>query len=150
MRPFMLKSEIFHNLFLVFSDNMDLSLNGQFGGKTSKIQILDQVCQICNDAATSHKHFGGSYSCYSCRAFFRRIVRKSKTNPCRNYRNCEINIENRKNCGYCRFQKCLKSGMDPDLVMTKEDIMEKKEKVRLIVSNNLPANHTTKYQQKLR
>ena len=48
------------------------------------------------DLANTHKHFGGSASCFSCRAFFRRSVRNRKPTNCQDgHQSCHINIKSR-------------------------------------------------------
>ena len=41
---------------------------------------------------------------------------------------CVIDRKTRRNCQYCRFQKCLSIGMKATWVLTEEDKFEKKEK----------------------
>ena len=41
---------------------------------------------------------------------------------------CVIDKKTRRNCQYCRFQKCLSIGMKATWVLTEEDKFEKKEK----------------------
>ena len=37
------------------------------------------TCHVCGDKASTHKHYGSRQKvCYSCRAFFRRCVKKRK------------------------------------------------------------------------
>ena len=52
--------------------------------------------------------------CPSCRAFFRRAVqnRYYEIFMCTTkLKNCVVNLQTRKSCQYCRFQKCLNAGM---------------------------------------
>ena len=99
------------------------TLVGHFGVQINKKRRKDilknAVCQICSDAANEYKHFGGSNICFSCKAFFRRAVRSQREKKCKQFGDCKINFVNRKSCHYCRFQKCLKAGMDPKWVMSK-------------------------------
>ena len=55
------------------------------------------------------------------RAFFRRSVDKAHTYHCQEGRNCFIDITTRRNCQYCRFQKCLNSGMKTNWVLSKDE-----------------------------
>ena len=81
-----------------------------------------------SDLANTHKHFGGAASCFSCRAFFRRIVHKKEPRKCQGgYQNCVIDIKTRALCAYCRFQKCLSVSMDPQRVMKGKDLQGKKK-----------------------
>ena len=80
------------------------------------------------DLANTHKHFGGAASCFSCRAFFRRTVRKKEPTKCQGgHKNCVIDLKTRALCALCRFQKCLSVGMDPQRVMKGEELQDKKK-----------------------
>ncbi|XP_054168070.1 thyroid hormone receptor beta-like [Oppia nitens] len=80
-----------------------------------------KVCRVCGDRAKSY-HFGG-ISCDSCKAFFRRSVQNDAflNFHCPYERHCEITINSRKSCQYCRFHKCLSIGMEKSWVMTEEE-----------------------------
>ena len=88
------------------------------------------LCPICKDGdAGHHKHYGGS-ACISCRAFFRRAVHNNayKNFRCpiinKNYVKlgkipvCDINSKSWNSCRFCRFEKCLASGLRISLVLT--------------------------------
>jgi len=95
-------------------------------------------CPVCGGPAPDHIHFGGQ-SCYSCRAFFRRTsVKPHSKFRCRTGKHdCKIST-GVKSCISCRLQRCLKIGMDPNLVRGKkckkeedlnsDDMLEKFEK----------------------
>ena len=40
-----------------------------------KDRVFIEICKVCGDSASAHIHYGGR-SCPSCRAFFRRSVKK--------------------------------------------------------------------------
>jgi len=78
-------------------------------------------CPICSEVCVNHLHYGG-ISCYSCKAFFRRSVTSpsKKTSRCRRGNgNCDLKLHLRNNCPFCRFMKCLSTGMKPELVLSK-------------------------------
>eukprot|EP00094_Tigriopus_californicus_P002846 TCALIF_02744-PA protein Name:"Similar to nhr-7 Nuclear hormone receptor family member nhr-7 (Caenorhabditis elegans)" AED:0.09 eAED:0.09 QI:0/0.66/0.5/0.75/1/1/4/411/616 len=89
------------------------------------------VCLICGDQAIRHVHYGGR-CCFSCKAFFRRAVNwhnsKVKLFQCRNVQNCRIDIKSRKCCQYCRFQKCLDTGMNPSWVLSDDERQQRFQK----------------------
>ena len=70
------------------------------------------LCTVCSDEASGF-HSGGQPTCPACRVFFRRQAVRRNVPICEFGGNCEITIENRGNCRYCRYQKCLRIGMDP-------------------------------------
>jgi len=76
---------------------------------------LTVECGVCHGPAPDHIHFGAR-CCYSCRAFFRRTAARSEFLTCRSsLRTCEITSSSKK-CIACRYDKCLKIGMKPELV----------------------------------
>ncbi|XP_067865811.1 retinoic acid receptor RXR-beta-A isoform X5 [Heterodontus francisci] len=75
---------------------------------------LRRICAICGDRS-SGKHYG-VYSCEGCKGFFKRTVRKDLTYTCRDSKDCYIDKRQRNRCQYCRYQKCLASGMKREAV----------------------------------
>ncbi len=71
-------------------------------------------CTICGDRA-SGKHYG-VYSCEGCKGFFKRTVRKELTYACRENRDCIIDKRQRNRCQFCRYMKCLSTGMRREAV----------------------------------
>jgi len=69
-------------------------------------------CPVCHEKAGKHSYYGGRV-CPSCRAFFRRAVQSKYYEIffCTKGESCEINLTTRKSCQFCRFKKCLESGM---------------------------------------
>ncbi len=82
-------------------------------------------CSVCGDVAPDHMHYGG-VACFSCRAFFRRSVDKAHLYECQEQARCHIDVTTRRHCQYCRYQKCLHSGMKPTWVLNEE---EKRERI---------------------
>lgn len=80
------------------------------------------ICAICGDKA-SGKHYG-VYSCEGCKGFFKRTVRKDLTYACRDDKNCMIDKRQRNRCQYCRYMKCLASGMK------REAVQEERQRVK--------------------
>ncbi|TRY67251.1 hypothetical protein TCAL_02930 [Tigriopus californicus] len=78
-----------------------------------------KICAVCfGEAETYHLNYGAS-ACFSCRAFFRRTIQRSR-NPsfhCKNGGMCEINVKTRRKCQACRFRNCITAGMQPDQVL---------------------------------
>uniref|UniRef100_A0A8C0F744 Nuclear receptor domain-containing protein n=1 Tax=Bubo bubo TaxID=30461 RepID=A0A8C0F744_BUBBB len=66
-----------------------------------------------NPIASPHlagKHYG-VYSCEGCKGFFKRTIRKDLTYTCRDNKDCVVDKRQRNRCQYCRYQKCLATGM---------------------------------------
>ncbi|KAB0394378.1 hypothetical protein E2I00_013359, partial [Balaenoptera physalus] len=68
-----------------------------------------RLCAICGDRS-SGKHYG-VYSCEGCKGFFKRTIRKDLTYSCRDNKDCTVDKRQRNRCQYCRYQKCLATGM---------------------------------------
>ncbi|KAI1715196.1 zinc finger, c4 type (two domains) domain-containing protein [Ditylenchus destructor] len=78
--------------------------------KTALMAVNASRCLVCADLAWN-KHFG-SLSCNACAAFFRRTVSRQKSYICRRGKNCSVQgNEPRHMCRFCRFQRCIQSGM---------------------------------------
>ena len=105
------------------------------------------MCVICGDRA-SGKHYG-VYSCegckvnylgqliivlssYSFQGFFKRTVRKELTYACRENRACLIDKKQRNRCQYCRYNKCLQSGMK------REAVQEERARGKMVITENDP------------
>ena len=52
-------------------------------------------CQVCEDVANDHIHYGAT-TCYSCRAFFRRSITAHAHYKCAKNNNCVINPQTRQ------------------------------------------------------
>ncbi|XP_041314004.1 retinoic acid receptor RXR-beta-like, partial [Pyrgilauda ruficollis] len=74
----------------------------------------ERLCSICRDRS-SGKHYGVS-SCEGCKGFFKRTIRKDLTYTCRDNRECVVDKRQRNRCQYCRYQKCLATGMKREAV----------------------------------
>ncbi|KAM4020015.1 retinoic acid receptor RXR-beta [Anomaloglossus baeobatrachus] len=73
-----------------------------------------RLCSICGDRS-SGKHYG-VYSCEGCKGFFKRTIRKDLTYTCRDNKDCIVDKRQRNRCQYCRYQKCLATGMKREAV----------------------------------
>lgn len=67
-------------------------------------------CQVCS-APSSGLHFG-AVTCEGCKGFYRRHATGKVKLQCTANGNCEINSVSRNACRACRFEKCVKIGMD--------------------------------------
>uniref|UniRef100_A0AC35TQM7 Nuclear receptor domain-containing protein n=1 Tax=Rhabditophanes sp. KR3021 TaxID=114890 RepID=A0AC35TQM7_9BILA len=78
-------------------------------------------CAICSSESDGIHY--GIISCRSCNAFFRRSIAtdKKKSYICRHGNNCVIDSLMRCSCRACRYNKCLKAGMNPSAVQPKRD-----------------------------
>jgi len=99
---------ITHQVPFVATGDNHRSVSG--GDITTRLPVLTSVeCVVCSDKS-SGKHYG-QFTCEGCKSFFKRSVRRNLIYTCRASRTCPIDQHHRNQCQYCRFKKCLKSGM---------------------------------------
>ncbi|UJR34164.1 hypothetical protein I4U23_021572 [Adineta vaga] len=73
------------------------------------------VCQVCHKSG-AQRHFGG-ICCAPCKMFFRRNVQYNLENQqCQFGDSCDVTVNTRHICRICRFKKCLKIGMEKELL----------------------------------
>uniref|UniRef100_A0A7E4VDP7 Nuclear receptor domain-containing protein n=1 Tax=Panagrellus redivivus TaxID=6233 RepID=A0A7E4VDP7_PANRE len=77
-------------------------------------------CVVCGDRACSHYYYGVA-ACHGCKCFFWRSVKQQVQYKCRYEGNCDITVNARNACRYCRFQRCIRAGMQPESVRVKKD-----------------------------
>lgn len=82
---------------------------------------------ICGGRACSHYYYGVA-ACHGCKCFFWRSVKQKAQYFCRYDKNCNINENARNSCRYCRFQRCLQVGMQPESVKITKDEKPKGKK----------------------
>ena len=95
-----------------------------------------KVCYICKETTTKeHCIHYGALACFSCRAFFRRAhqgmqdkgltddgKRKLPEFVCKKSGRCNVTTKTRRRCQKCRYDLCLKAGMQPEAVMTDDQV----------------------------
>merc|ERR1739838_627953 len=100
------------------------------GGTNQPSKTLDTFlpCNVCGERAGKHSYYGGEV-CPSCRAFFRRSVQSgyNATYCCVRDGSCQVTLKTRKNCQFCRYKLCLKSGMKTTWVLSEEERKKKFE-----------------------
>ena len=80
--------------------------------KTTLLAIENEICQICSSSKTVGLHYG-AVTCEACKKFFIRCSEKINYAPIckRKTSDCILTPENRT-CFRCRYDKCIKLGMD--------------------------------------
>ncbi|CBY06877.1 unnamed protein product [Oikopleura dioica] len=71
-------------------------------------------CKVCGDKS-SGVHYG-QRTCEGCKGFFRRVEKSHSKIACNADGNCEVNIQTRNRCQFCRFKKCIAVGMSRSAV----------------------------------
>ncbi|CAH1788403.1 unnamed protein product [Owenia fusiformis] len=75
-----------------------------------------QLCAVCGDNAAC-QHYGVR-TCEGCKGFFKRTVQKNAKYVCLADKNCPVDKRRRNRCQFCRFQKCMATGMVKEVVRT--------------------------------
>ncbi|CAD6194360.1 unnamed protein product [Caenorhabditis auriculariae] len=91
-------------------------------------------CLVCEMTA-SGQHFGVR-CCRACAAFFRRTLNMSLRYKCRFERKCEVTLNKRYSCRFCRFEKCQKLGMKREMVQIGKRTEVKMEHEEVDVNND--------------
>ncbi|XP_043915717.1 nuclear receptor subfamily 1 group I member 2-like isoform X2 [Protopterus annectens] len=105
----------------------------------------NKSCAVCGDKATGY-HFH-AMTCEGCKAFFRRTVKMDLQFNCPYSQKCIVTKKNRRQCQACRFQKCLKSGMRSDFIMSDEAVANRRAVIKrrrekmgtLLLQNDSPS-----------
>ena len=81
----------------------------------------DTPCSVCGSTTKTGLHYG-AVTCYPCRAFFRRLPERKRTPRCKKAGQCPVDAAATSNklCGGCRFNKCLREGMQLNQVLNEE------------------------------
>ncbi|KAL4237048.1 hypothetical protein ACF0H5_005432 [Mactra antiquata] len=93
------------------SPESDSSRSTKISKKSKRITkaLTFPPCEVCSGKA-SGLHYGAN-TCEACKGFFRRYLLKKYDFKCSNDEKCEISSQSRRNCSFCRLQKCLALGM---------------------------------------
>ncbi|XP_020787562.1 nuclear receptor subfamily 1 group I member 2 isoform X2 [Boleophthalmus pectinirostris] len=87
-----------------------------------------KFCGVCGDQAKGY-HFN-ALTCEGCKGFFRRAIKRSTPLHCSFLNKCKITKNNRRACQACRFQKCQAIGMRKEMVMSEEEVLERRIKIK--------------------
>ncbi|CAL1582260.1 unnamed protein product [Knipowitschia caucasica] len=87
-----------------------------------------KFCGVCGDQAKGY-HFN-ALTCEGCKGFFRRAIKRSSPLQCLFLNKCVITKNNRRSCQACRFQKCQAIGMRKEMVMSAEEVLERRIKIK--------------------
>ncbi|VDK47657.1 unnamed protein product [Anisakis simplex] len=89
-------------------------------GLSTAVQMSNlETCRVCGDAP-ARMHYG-VVTCFGCKGFFRRTLKRPTEYTCRHQGNCIVDRHERNSCRYCRFKRCLEVGMDPKAVRPDRD-----------------------------
>ena len=75
------------------------------------LDLAGWVSVLCSMLPVCVGYHYGTYTCESCKGFFKRTVQNKKAFICHRKGECSITMANRKKCPACRFKLCLSNGM---------------------------------------
>ncbi|XP_071332426.1 nuclear receptor subfamily 1 group I member 2 isoform X2 [Trachinotus anak] len=87
-----------------------------------------RACGVCGDLAKGY-HFN-ALTCEGCKGFFRRAIKRSTQFRCPLLNKCSITKNNRRSCQACRFRKCQAIGMRKEMVMSEEEVLERRIRIK--------------------
>ncbi|KAI6231622.1 Nuclear receptor subfamily 2 group E member 1-like isoform X1 [Aphelenchoides besseyi] len=91
-----------------------------FGGlmKLKKLTCEKAMrCHVC-DEQCFHRNYG-RIICNACATFVRRSIKQNRDYFCKENGNCRLDIRSKRICMFCRFQKCLKIGLNLNFIMAR-------------------------------
>ncbi|CAF3876304.1 unnamed protein product [Rotaria sordida] len=124
---------------------MEKSSSNNSMNKKRKSTKLQTECRICG-ASAIYSYFG-VVSCHPCKMFFKRTAERGKeVFKCLYDGDCEININNRHVCSYCRLVKCFNSGMQIELIRSSFTRLRKVSRKKKSLKNLKQTASTTLFQ----
>ncbi|PAV78499.1 hypothetical protein WR25_09554 [Diploscapter pachys] len=93
--------------------------SSDLSGQLKKASEAAEACKVCGDE-NGKVHYG-IVTCFGCKGFFRRTVKRQIEYTCRKSGNCTVDKLERNACRHCRYKKCLEVGMDPKAVRPDRD-----------------------------
>ncbi|CAF3688844.1 unnamed protein product [Rotaria sp. Silwood1] len=123
---FIYHNEHDNNLISMEYENKEILLSAENNQNYSQIlsteesQLSNLECRVCG--APAHGYNFDQITCESCKAFFRRnALRYMPDLKCRFSGSCDININTRRKCTYCRLKKCFDIKMRKDWIRTEKE-----------------------------
>lgn len=101
------------------NDDISIPLSTSVGNIIQSTRPVDK-CRVCGDSP-ARMHYGVP-TCFGCKGFFRRTLKRTKDYVCRYQGTCIVDRHERNSCRFCRFKKCLEVGMDPKAVRPDRDM----------------------------
>uniref|UniRef100_A0A7E4W5G2 Nuclear receptor domain-containing protein n=1 Tax=Panagrellus redivivus TaxID=6233 RepID=A0A7E4W5G2_PANRE len=99
----------------------------ELGLKLGRVKSIE-VCRVCGDGP-ARMHYGVP-TCFGCKGFFRRTLKRTKEYTCRYNGSCVVDRYERNSCRFCRFKRCLEVGMDPKAVRPDRDAAGRSHPIR--------------------
>uniref|UniRef100_A0A1I7UFF7 Nuclear receptor domain-containing protein n=1 Tax=Caenorhabditis tropicalis TaxID=1561998 RepID=A0A1I7UFF7_9PELO len=99
------------------------------------VKKFQRSCAVCGGKGSGI--YGGVFVCEGCKKIFRRGL--SRPLQCSKKQNCDVRYTVPSKCQFCRFQKCLESGMVEEPAPMSSAKKEKEETAKMV--SNLTSIH---------
>ncbi|CAF0887143.1 unnamed protein product [Rotaria sordida] len=120
---------------------MEESSSNNLTNKKRQSKRVKTQCKIC-EAPALYSYFG-VISCDPCKVFFKRNAEnKKKLLKCDFDGNCEINLNSRHVCSYCRLMKCFTCGMEIEKLRPSFPNKKKTSRKRKVMTNQMETTST--------
>ncbi|KAF1756184.1 hypothetical protein GCK72_012637 [Caenorhabditis remanei] len=91
------------------------------------------LSSVCGAEKAAHHY--GALSCVGCKGFFRRALLKADQLECAANGECTVSVLQKIQCRSCRFNQCLREGMNPAFVRPNRDAPPKPRKPATTVAS---------------
>ncbi|CAF0860688.1 unnamed protein product, partial [Brachionus calyciflorus] len=95
------------------------------------------LCRICQDDSTGI-HYGVP-TCEPCKGFFKRSLLKNQKYKCKQNQDCKLIPKKTKKCKFCRWSKCVSTGMSVDKIR----VGRKPNSIKQNINNEYYSYHQT-------
>ncbi|CAF5058402.1 unnamed protein product, partial [Rotaria sp. Silwood1] len=106
----------------VYKRTSDITDHNQSKPVKTRKKSIDLICTICGDRAIGYNY--AVLSCASCKAFF---IEMKKFKCLTNHGQCIIDYKISRKYYRCRLERCFAMGMRKDLLLTQEEIQQRKD-----------------------
>ncbi|CAF4167940.1 unnamed protein product, partial [Rotaria sordida] len=121
---------------------MEKSSSNNSKEKKQQSTTMSIKCKICGDAA-KYSYFS-VISCEAWKVFFKRNAeRELKAFKCYFYGNCQINVNTRHVCSYCRLVKCFENGMKTEMIRSSTGKKNKTKQKRKLIMDTIQTKPST-------
>ncbi|CAF1178858.1 unnamed protein product [Rotaria sordida] len=110
--------------------------------KKRQSTIETSGCKVCG--APAQYSYYGTLACHACKAFFKRNAKHGQeVLKCDWDDNCEVNVNNRHVCSYCRLMKCFACGMQINMFRSFHQKKKETSQKRKAMDDHLETPSTT-------
>lgn len=109
--------------------------------------LVTTTCPVCGGEIKKGHVYYGAVVCISCRGFFQRAVHSHhfKAFKCLDgLKECQVTVTTRRRCKFCRFQKCIRSGMRVSWVL--KEAQRRQKTTNKAIASSVQATRPTQFE----